>query len=181
MQLKNTQDRYGAYAIGLHWLMLLLIAAVYACIELRVLFEKGTDAREAIKAWHGMLGLTILLLVVIRIALRFTNPTPAIRPAPPLWQQRLATLAHVLLYALMVVMPILGWLLLSAEGKVIPYFGLELPALISADKASAEWLDWIHEQIGIFGYFLIGLHAAAALLHHYVFRDNTLRRMLGKY
>jgi cytochrome b561 len=77
-------------------------------------------------------------------------------------------------------MPILGWLTLSAKGKVIPFFGLELPPLIGADKALARSLEDIHETIGTLGYYLIGLHAAAALFHHYITHDNTLWRMLPR-
>jgi len=67
---------------------------------------------------------------------------------------------------------------LSAKGKVIPFFGLELPPLIGADKALGRSLEDVHTTIGTFGYYLIGLHAAAALFHHYIVHDNTLRRML---
>jgi cytochrome b561 len=75
-------------------------------------------------------------------------------------------------------MPLAGWLLLSAAGKPIPFFGLHLPALIGQSKDTAEFIKEIHETGGTVGYFLIGLHAVAALYHHYVVRDNTLLRML---
>jgi cytochrome b561 len=75
-------------------------------------------------------------------------------------------------------MPLLGWLILSAKGEPIPFFGLQLPALIGESRKVAEWVKEIHEFIGTTGYFVIGLHAAAALFHHYFVRDNTLRRML---
>jgi len=78
----------------------------------------------------------------------------------------------------MIVMPLVGWLLLSAEGKPIPFFGLHLPALIGKSKYLADLIKEIHETGGTIGYFIIGLHAAAALCHHYFVRDNTLRRML---
>lgn len=78
----------------------------------------------------------------------------------------------------MVGMPLAGWLLLSAAGKPIPFFGLQLPALIGESKDLAGVIKEIHEIGGTVGYFLIGLHAAAALFHHYFLRDDTLRRML---
>lgn len=180
MNMRNTTDRYGSLSISLHWLMLLLIAAVYACIELRGIYPKGSDPREAIKVWHYMLGLSVLVLVFLRLALRLGAPVPRIEPEPPAWQGLLATLMHLGLYALMIVMPIMGWLLLSAEGKPIPFFGLELPALLSQSKNLAGTLKELHETIGTIGYVLIGLHAAAALFHHYVVRDNTLLRMLPR-
>jgi cytochrome b561 len=80
----------------------------------------------------------------------------------------------------MTLMPILGWVILSAEGDPIPFWGLELPPLTAPDKALAEEVEELHETIGNIGYFLIGGHAAAALLHHYVIKDNTLVRMLPR-
>src|SRR3990167_218982 len=168
MSWKNTSKRYGTLSIGLHWLMLLLLVAVYACIELRELYPKGSDPREALKTWHFMLGLSVWVLVVLRVYARLTSPTPRITPEPVHWQMLSAKLVHLALYGMMMIMPLLGWLLLSASGKPIPFFGLELPALIGPDKALAGQLKEIHEFVGTAGYFLIGGHAAAALFHHYV-------------
>ncbi len=158
--------------------MLLLLEAVYACIELRELYPKGSDPREALKAWHFMLGLSVLVLVSLRLAVHIVGPTPRIEPEPPKWQKLSAKLMHVALYVLMIGMPLAGWLILSAEGKPIPFFGLELPALIGESKDLAKLIEEVHETGGTLGYFLVGLHAAAALFHHYFVRDNTLRRML---
>lgn len=170
--------RYSPLSITLHWGMLLLFVAVYACIELRVFFPKGSDPREALKAWHFMLGLGVLALVLVRLLARMVRPAPAIHPAPQPWQQRLAGLGHLALYALMLGMPLAGWLALSAAGKPVPFFGLELPALVGPDKALGKAVKELHEVVGQAGYFLIALHAAAALFHHHVLRDNTLLRML---
>ena len=178
MNWRNTTSRYGSVSIGLHWLMLGLIAAVYACIELRENFPKGGNIREGLKAWHFMLGMSVLVLVAFRGLLRLTDTIPRIEPEPPRWQHFLAKLTHFALYALMIGMPLLGWLTLSAEGHQIPFFGLQLPPLIAESKPVAEWAEEIHEAGGTIGYFLIGLHAAAALYHHYVVRDNTMQRML---
>jgi len=178
MNWRNTASRYGSLSIGLHWLMLLLIAAAYACIELRGNFPKGSDIREGLKTWHFMLGLSILVLVLVRLAAHFIGTVPRIEPDPPKWQSRFAKLMHIALYALMIGMPLLGWLTVSAEGKLVPFFGLQLPSLVAESKSIAGWGKELHETGGTVGYFLIGLHAAAALFHHYVVRDNTLRRML---
>jgi cytochrome b561 len=178
MTWKNTTHRYGTLSIGLHWLMLLLLIAVYASINLRELYPKGSDPREALKAWHFMLGLCVFLLVSLRLYARISTPTPNITPEPLAWQHLSAKLMHIALYALMISMPLLGWLELSAAGKVIPFFGFELPALIAKNKELARLIREIHEAIGTAGYFLIGIHAAAALYHHHVKRDNTLLRIL---
>ncbi|HLT04498.1 MAG TPA: cytochrome b [Pseudomonas sp.] len=168
--------RYSPMSIGLHWLMLLLMAAVYATIELKGNFPKGSETRELLKQWHFMLGLSVFALVWLRLLARRLKPVPAL----PGWQERLARLMHLALYGLMIALPLLGWLTLSAAGKPIPFFGLELPALLAADPERARQLKALHEVLGQVGYGLIGLHAAAALLHHYVLRDDTLRRMLPR-
>jgi superoxide oxidase len=178
MTLSAPRSRYSSLSISLHWLMLILIAAVYACIELRGYFPRGSDFREGLKTWHFMLGLSVFVLVLVRIFARVTGSTPAISPEPPKWQNVLAKVTHLGLYALMIGMPIGGWLILSASGKAIPFFGLELPALIGPNKAFAGQIKEIHETFGTVGYFLIGLHAVAALFHHYILKDNTLHRMM---
>ncbi len=178
MSWKNTASRYGTLSISIHWLMLLLFIAVYACIDLRELYPKGSDPREALKTWHFMLGMLVFLLVWLRLAARLSGPTPAIQPAPPHWQQLSANLLHLALYVLMIAMPLTGWLLLSASGKPIPFFGLELPSLIGPDKELAGLIKEVHEFGGTAGYYLIGLHIVAALHHHYIVKDDTLIRML---
>ncbi|MEO8526218.1 MAG: cytochrome b [Caldimonas sp.] len=180
MSWRNSASRYGTLSLALHWLMLLLIAAVYACIELRGNYPKGSDVREGLKTWHFMLGLSVLALVVVRAVANFIGELPGIQPNPPKWQSLFAKAMHVALYALMFGMPLLGWLTLSAEGKVVPFFGMQLPPLVGVSKSVADWAKELHEAGGTIGYFLIGLHAAAALFHHYVVRDNTLRRMLPR-
>ena len=177
MTSKAIPDRYHRSSIVLHWAMLVLFVGVYASMELRELFDKGSVPREALKSLHFMLGLLVFVLVWLRMALRLKFPAPPIQPTPSLWQDKAAKLAHLMLYALMIGMPLAGWLLLSAAGKPIPFFGLNLPALIGPDKALASQIKEIHEFVGTLGYFLIGAHAAAALFHHYIQRDNTMLRM----
>ncbi|MDO8457628.1 MAG: cytochrome b [Burkholderiaceae bacterium] len=178
MNRRNTTDRYGSLSIALHWVMVLLLIAVYACIELREFFPKDSDPRNALKTWHFMLGLSVLALVVVRMLVNLTSPTPRIVPNPPQWQNLSAKAMHIALYALMVGLPLAGWLMLSASGKPIPFFGLQLPALIGQNKELAGTIKELHEAGGTIGYFLIGLHALAGLYHHYFVRDNTLVRML---
>jgi cytochrome b561 len=175
---RNTEDRYGSLSVSLHWLMLILLVAVYACMELREFFPKGSDPRTALKTWHYMLGLTVLALVVVRLFARWSGPTPAIAPPIPAWQALSSKLVHVGLYALMIGMPLVGWLILSGEGDPIPFWGFELPALTGPNESLAESLEEWHELGAEAGYWLVGLHSVAALYHHYVGRDNTLLRML---
>jgi len=178
MATYSTSSRYHPLSIGAHWLTLALLVAVYTLIELHGFYPKGSSMREALKTWHFMFGLTVFCVVLARLALRAAFRAPPIEPPLPLWQQRLATAMHVALYVFLVAMPLLGWITLSAKGRPIPFFGLELPALLAPDKALGRSLESIHRTIGTAGYYLIGLHALAGLYHHYVARDNTLRRML---
>lgn len=173
--------RYRSLAIILHWLTLAILIAVYACINLADLFPKGSDPREALKTWHFMLGLTVLAVVTLRFGNRLRSEVPPVIPPLPIWQNRLAHAVHIVLYIFMAVMPILGWLLLSAAGKPIPFFGLHLPALVAASKELAGQVKDVHETIGTVGYYLIGGHALAALYHHFISRDNTLMRMLPRW
>lgn len=175
---RNTGTRYGRVSVALHWLMFVLIAIVYACMELHTYFPKGSALREGMKAWHFTLGLCVLLLVLVRLAVRLAEKEPAILPAPPRWQMAGARLMHFALYGLMLAMPLAGWLALSAAGDTIPFFGVALPPLAAPSEALADLAEELHEAGATLGYGLIGLHAAAALFHHYVTRDNTLRRIL---
>lgn len=180
MSLATNDDRYNLASIILHWLMLLLIVGAYAAIELREFFPKGSGPREALKMWHFMLGLSVFGLVWFRIAARLVWRSPRSAPEAPAWQHLAARVVHLALYAFMVGMPLAGWLILSAEGKAIPFFGLELPALVGANEPLAERVEEVHKLGGTIGYWLIGLHAAASLFHHFVVRDRVLIRMLPR-
>lgn len=172
MPTSPAPQRYTPVSILLHWLMLVLLAGVYLAAEL----QEGEGQGEAVASWHYGLGLTVFALVWLRIVVR------VFRPAPPAveggWRNVLSKVTHLALYVLMIGMPLVGWMILSAEGEAVSFFGLELPSLIGRDHALAEQLEEVHEVGGTIGYGLIGLHAAAALFHHYVLRDGLMARML---
>lgn len=170
-------NRYHSLSVSLHWLTLLLLIAVYALMEWKGIFPKGSEPRETMKMWHFMLGLTVLCVTVLRLGARFLFTVPPITPTPPAWQLMLAKLMHLALYIFLLAMPLLGWSVLSAAGKPIPFFGFHLFALIEPNKDLAHTLKEIHETIGVLGYYLIGVHALAAIFHHYFMRDDTLLRM----
>jgi len=178
MNWKNTRTGYGLLSIAFHWLMLLLIAAVYASMEFKSVFPKGSAQRDAMESWHYTLGMSVFFLVWLRLLLRSVGSEPAIEPALPPWQAALARITHWALYAMMIGLPLIGWLTVSAKGTPVTFSGAELPALLGPSKQLAKWLKEIHEAAATTGYVLIGLHAVAALYHHYVRRDNTLRLML---
>lgn len=175
------QKRYPNSAILLHWLVLVLVIAAYACILLRENYERGSDIREGLKTWHFMLGLSVLGTTILRGWLRgVVWKTPPITPPPPPALHLLSIAAHVAIYGWLFAMPAAGWVILSAEGDPIPFWGINLPPVTHVDKNLAEQVEEIHELGGTIGYFLLGLHAAAALFHHYFMRDDTLVRMLPR-
>ncbi len=146
-------------------------------MELSDAFPKGSDARQALKNGHYMPGLSVFALVWLRLVVKLATHAPPIVPDLPPWQRRLSDTVQTALYLLMIGMPLAGWLLLDAKGQPVPFFGLSLPALIPENRSWAALLKDLHEAGATAGYFLLGLHAAASLYHHYMLRDNTLRRM----
>lgn len=176
----SSAKRYSGISIALHWLMLLLIVAGYIFILIRTEFPRGSEPRALVKMLHFSIGLTIFALVWVRIAARMAGgPAPAITPAPNPLQHKTGKLAHLALYGLMIGMPIGGMLILGFEGDAIPFFGLaEFRLPLSENEDLAKQIEGLHELGGTVGYFLIGLHAVAGLYHHYIRRDDTLKRML---
>ena len=174
--LETLPRPYSRLSISLHWMMLALLVAVYAVILLRHEFPRGSEVREALKAWHFSLGLTVLGLVALRVIARLSRLRPRGRGG---LGEHVAGAMHLALYGFMIAMPVLGWTILSAEGDPVQLFGLALPPLTGADEALAERAETVHETLGVVGYWLVGLHAAAALVHHYLLRDGVLRRMIS--
>jgi cytochrome b561 len=175
---KSSKAGYGLLSISFHWLMLLLIVATYAMMDLKSMYPKNSHQREVMAIWHYMLGLSVFFLVWFRLWARSIGSLPVIRPALSTQQAILSKFVQWSLYALMIGLPLLGWLTLSARGTPVPFWGIELPALLDKSRDVAILFKNIHEPLATLGYFLVGLHAAAALFHHYVKRDNTLRLML---
>ncbi|MBQ0742928.1 MAG: cytochrome b [Pseudomonas sp.] len=181
MKYMKTPTRYHGLSIALHWLMLILIAAVFACMELKGNFPKGSGIREGLKLWHFGLGISVLMLVCIRLLTRLLTTNPADpNDMSPQWQKLAATAMHLALYAWMIAMPLLGWLILSAEGKHVAFLGYPLPWLMQPSETWAERFEQAHEWGALAGYWMIGLHALAGIAHHYLWRDGTLLRMLPR-
>jgi cytochrome b561 len=173
-----SQQSYSSWMVRLHWLTVLLIITIYASIEFRGIFEKGTAERDLIKEVHFVLGLSLWLVTLLRLVVRRFSLIPVIDPAPSALALKIAALMHLVLYGFLLLMPLLGWLILSAGDKVIPFWGFQLPALIGPDPDLAGSIKEIHELAGTAGYVLIAVHTLGALAHHYLIKDNTLKRML---
>jgi superoxide oxidase len=175
-QWRNTSERYGALARWLHWSFVALIAFQIIGAQLIDAFPRESFGRRFVLDTHESVGLAALLLVTARLAWKLANPTPA-GLGPP-WQQRLARVGHGALYLLLVAVPVAGYVVATARGHDPAFFGLTVPSLVEKNRELARSAKDIHEVLGWTLVALALAHAGAALWHHVVLRDATLRRML---
>jgi len=170
--------RYTATAIALHWLLVLLVVCS-AALGLYMVGLTLSPAKLKLYSWHKWVGVTIFMLAVLRAAWRLTHPAPPLPDPTPHWQRKAAAVSHLLLYLLLLVIPVSGWLMSSALGVQTVYLGLvPLPDLLAKDKALGELLKLVHVTLNCTLAALVAVHAAAALRHHFVNRDDVLQRML---
>jgi cytochrome b561 len=179
--LANTEHHYGWIAILMHWAMAALLVGLIALgIFMVRLPDVGYD-REKITLIlvHKALGMTALAGVAVRLAWRVTNALPRFVDGLPGWQQVSALFVHLWMYALMFALPMTGWLMSSAGGYPTPIFSwLNAPDLIGLNEHLFRTLIAVHRWLGYAFAGVILLHAAAALRHHLVLKDHTLRKML---
>ncbi len=169
---------YTKVAILLHWLMFFLISGLFT-VGFYMADLPNSPQKLQIFSWHKWAGITALLLVLLRVTWRLLNPPPALPATMPAWQQRAAGWTHALLYLLMIAMPISGWLMSSAEGFQVVWFGvLPLPNLLEKNHALGETLGDVHSAFAFVLLGVLALHVAAALKHHVMDRDTVLSRML---
>jgi cytochrome b561 len=171
-------QRYSATAIALHWLVALMLLGS-ATLGLYMVDLQLSPTKLKLYSWHKWLGVTISLVAAGRLFWRLTHPAPALPATVPVWQRRAAALSHTLLYALLFVIPLSGWLMSSALGVQVVVFGvLPLPDLLEKDQVLGERLKLAHVVLNLVLLALVALHAAAALKHHFLDRDEVLFRML---
>jgi len=176
--LSAQEVRFTPLSRLLHWAM---AAMILSMLFIGVgMVSSTTERYRYLLAWHRPLGLAILILAVIRSANRLLNPAPPLPASLPKLLRVAATASHVLLYALMFTMPLLGWAMLSAAPYPIMLLGhVRLPAILSPDPALYASLRELHTDFALLFYAVILVHLGAALMHAWIRRDGVFRSMAG--
>ncbi len=168
--------RYTKVAIWLHWLIGL---AVIANIGLAMLTEDmPRETHLAAMAVHKAMGITILGLTILRILWRLGHRPPPLPAATPLWQRPLSKIVHILFYVLLILLPLSGWVWMSAADRPIDFFGLfTVPVIVAPNEGLADVMHDRHEMLGLAMLGLAAIHILAALKHQFVDRTGLIGRM----
>ena len=178
MSLRNTLSSYGSVAKLLHWSIVLLIIAQVVLAKMAEDLPNGLRKLELL-AWHKSGGMLIFMLAVLRLGWRLANPQPAPPPGTPGWQRLAASVSHRLLYALILIQPLTGWIMSSYKNYPVSFYGLfQWPDLVAPDEGMHELFEEVHEWLARALVTLAIIHASAALYHHFGRKDDVLRRML---
>ncbi|MEQ8390166.1 MAG: cytochrome b [Thalassospira sp.] len=177
MVIKSHEKGFGGVTKSLHWVMAALVITVFSIGWYMDLLPLGLAKLEWMSR-HKSLGVTVLSLAVLRIVWRLCEPTPKALGNHKL-ERLAAKLGHLGLYGVMIAMPLSGWVMSSAANFPVSVFGLfTLPNLVAPNKELFETLRTVHWALSWAIVGLVGIHIAAALKHHFIDRDATLRRML---
>ena len=177
--LHNTENQYGWISIALHWLLAIVLIAMYFVGDYMVDLEYYDTWYHKAPQIHKEVGVLIGVLMILRLIWNSLQTTPHHVGDDKAVVKLMAKAAHLFLYLLVFALVISGYLISTAKGQGVDVFGLfEVPALLADDKDRGELAGFLHEWMGLGFIVLVGLHAAAALLHHYVYKDRTLTRML---
>jgi cytochrome b561 len=179
--LENREDRYGAIALLFHWSMALLVIGLAALgLYMVTLPDVGFNTKKVtLVLYHKEFGVLALVLLATRLSWRVTQVLPRLVENLPDWQKIAARFVHLSFYGLLIAMPMTGYLMSSAAGIPVSFFGLfMLPDLVHRDDDVFQRYMAIHKWLGYVLILFIFVHAGAALRHHFVFKDDTLRKML---
>ena len=173
--MAEPRNRYSIVSLILHWLIAALVVTQVALITV----YESTESRDFVNA-HKSVGLTILVLTLVRLGWRIANPAIPLPDTMRRWERLSARATHVLFYVFMIGMPLAGWAASSAAGRDILWFGLfPWPLLpIGGGREMEGQLMDMHELAAKALYVLLALHVAGALKHHFIDRDNVLHRMI---
>jgi cytochrome b561 len=169
---------YTPVAVGLHWLLALLIVCSlgvgWYMVDLPVSVQ-----RLKLFNWHKWTGVTILMLSALRLLWRLSHPAPALPDTMPAWQRAASHASHGMLYVLFFAIPLVGWAYSSAAGFPIVWFGVvALPDWVPRSRELAEALKPWHGWLAYTLASIVVVHIAAALKHHWIDKDHVMARML---
>jgi cytochrome b561 len=177
MTFRNTTRAWGSLTKALHWIIVILIINQWWIAD-RAESLKGLEKLQAL-AWHKSFGMTVLMLAVVRLVWRWMNPTPDLTAETKPWERLLAKISHVLLYALIFAMPITGWMMSSARNFPVSWFKVfQFPDLVAPSEELFRRMNDLHHQLFAVLVVVAGLHVAGALKHHFIDRNDVLKRML---
>jgi len=178
MRLRNDLQGYGLVSVLLHWIMAVLVIGLFALGKYMVDLDYYHPWYQKAPDLHRSLGVITGLLLLFRFVWRWTNPQPEIFGRP--WERQAALWVHRLFYALMAAIVVSGYLITTADGQAVSVFGwFEIPATIYGIDNQEDVAGVVHEWLANGLIALAVLHSLAALKHHFIDRDPTLRRMLG--
>lgn len=181
MQWRNTKSRYGTIAIMLHWLAAMVIYAMFALGLWMMSLGYYDIWYHKAPEIHKGIGVILFCAMIFRVIWRWVSPPPPALSEHTKMIRRISTSAHILLYLLVFSILVSGYLISTADGKPVNVFGLfELPALVNAGAWQADTAGRIHLWLAYALVALSVLHALAGLKHHFIDKDSTLKRMLGK-
>lgn len=178
MQQNKSSAHYTGTAKFLHWLILALLIVQFIVAWTMPNIGRNTPMTTLISL-HFSMGVLILAVAVLRLLWRFMRGEPAPDAGVPPWQTSSARIVHWLLYLLLLVIPILGWINADWRGMPVALFRLEMPKLIATRAPGWQWTGDMHGLLSNYVLLaLVGLHVVAALYHQFIRRDGVLRRML---
>lgn len=181
MQLRNSSSRYGLISMVLHWGVAIAVFSLFALGLWMVGLDYYDTWRKSGPELHKSIGITLFAVMLIRIVWRLLNPSPPSLASYGKWTRIGAHVGHLFLYVGLFAVMFAGYLISTADGVGISVFGLfEIPALVSGLPEQAQTAGWIHLYLAWVLVVFAGLHGLAALKHHFIDRDVTLKRMLGR-
>ncbi|WP_297198631.1 cytochrome b561 [uncultured Pluralibacter sp.] len=172
------REKYSGLQIAIHWLVFLLVIVTWCAMDLRGFFSR--EYRPWFNMVHVSCGMTILVLMIARLVIRLKRPAPPITPKPKPWMTGMAHLGHLVIYLLFIALPIIGLCLMYNRGHPWLAFGLVMPHAADSNFELVDFFKHYHVLLAKTSYYVVGLHALAALLHHYIWKDNALLRMMPK-
>lgn len=177
--LRNTKKSFGTLSKFFHWLIVALVSIQFYLVWGKNFLTKNSPLKIEFTLLHKSLGLSIFMFVILWIIWRLFNEKPVSLESQFRWKYILSKIVHHSIIILLLLLPILGYLMSCASGRNITFFGLvDLPVLISKNENLDNLFFQLHEKIGYLLCFLICAHAVAALHHHFILKDNVLKRML---